>query len=126
MPEHLNKPEEAGEMTQQAYNEIVKVRHEKLKALRDAGKDPFVITKYPQTDYSATAKAGFTDVPEGQLGKAVCMAGRMMSKRVMGKASFAPPCATTRVIFKFMCAATMWATRPMPISKSLTLATSLA
>ena len=89
MPEHLNKPEEAGEMTQQAYNEIVKVRHEKLKALRDAGKDPFVITKYPQTDYSATAKAGFTDVPEGQLGKAVCMAGRMMSKRVMGKASFA-------------------------------------
>ena len=89
MPEHLNKPEETGEMTQQAYNEIVKVRHEKLKALRDAGKDPFVITKYPQTDYSATAKAGFTDVPEGQLGKAVCMAGRMMSKRVMGKASFA-------------------------------------
>ena len=47
MPEHLNKPEETGEMTQQAYNEIVKVRHEKLKALRDAGKDPFVITKYP-------------------------------------------------------------------------------
>ncbi|PWL89835.1 MAG: lysine--tRNA ligase, partial [Oscillospiraceae bacterium] len=82
-------PEETGEMTQQAYNEIVKVRRDKLKALRDAGKDPFVITKYPQTDYSATAKAGFTDVPEGQLGKAVCMAGRMMSKRVMGKASFA-------------------------------------
>ena len=123
MPEHLNKPEEAGEMTQQAYNEIVKVRHEKLKALRDAGKDPFVITKYPQTDYSATAKAGFTDVPEGQLGKAVCMAGRMMSKRVM---QALPTCATTRAIFKFMCAATMWATGPMPISKSLTLATSLA
>ena len=89
MPEHPNRPEETGEMTQQAYSEIVKVRHEKLKALREAGKDPFVITKYPQTDYSATAKAGFTDVPEGQLGKAVCMAGRMMSKRVMGKASFA-------------------------------------
>ena len=89
MPEHPNMPEETGEMTQQAYNEIVKVRRDKLKALRDAGKDPFVITKYPQTDYSATAKAGFTDVPEGQLGKAVCMAGRMMSKRVMGKASFA-------------------------------------
>ena len=91
MPEHLNKPEATGEMKQQAYNEIVKVRHEKLKALRDAGKEQFVITKYPQTDYSATAKAGFTDVPEGQLGKAVCMAGRMMSKRVMGKASFAHP-----------------------------------
>ena len=89
MPEHPNMPEETGEMTQQAYNEIVKVRRDKLKALRDAGKDPFVITKYPQTDYSATAKAGFTDVPEGQFGKAVCMAGRMMSKRVMGKASFA-------------------------------------
>ena len=89
MPEHPNMPEETGEMTQQAYNEIVKVRRDKLKALRDAGKDPFVITRYPQTDYSAAAKAGFTDVPEGQLGKAVCMAGRMMSKRVMGKASFA-------------------------------------
>ena len=125
MPEHLNKPEETGEMTQQAYNEIVKVRHEKLKALRDAGKDPFVITKYPQTDYSATAKAGFTDVPEGQLGKAVCMAGRMMSKRVMGKASFAH-LRDNEGDIKFMCAATMWATRPMPISKSLTLATSLA
>ena len=69
MPEHLNKPEETGEMTQQAYNEIVKVRHEKLKALRDAGKDPFVITKYPQTDYSATAKAGSPTCRRASLAK---------------------------------------------------------
>ncbi|MBO5913007.1 MAG: lysine--tRNA ligase [Clostridia bacterium] len=69
---------------QQDLNEILKVRREKLAELQAAGKDPFVITKYNVTGYSATIKADF-DAFEG---KTVSIAGRMMSKRVMGKASF--------------------------------------
>ena len=44
---------------------------------------------YPQADFAAEVKESFVDVPEGEQGRSVCMAGRMMSKRVMGKASFA-------------------------------------
>ena len=69
---------------QQDLNEILKVRREKLAELQAAGKDPFVITKYEVTNYSAGIKADF-DALEG---KTVSIAGRMMSKRVMGKASF--------------------------------------
>ena len=69
---------------QQDLNEILKVRREKLSELQAAGKDPFVITKYNVTNYSAAIKADF-DALEG---KTVSVAGRMMSKRVMGKASF--------------------------------------
>ena len=61
-----------------------RIRQEKLKALQDEGKDPFVITKYDQTHHSADVKADF----EALEGKTVRVAGRMMSKRVMGKASF--------------------------------------
>ena len=61
-----------------------RIRQEKLKALQDEGKDPFVITKYDQTHHSADVKANF----EALEGKTVRVAGRMMSKRVMGKASF--------------------------------------
>ena len=75
--ENNNKP-------QQDLNEILKVRREKLAELQNAGKDPFVITKYNVTNYSAAIKADF-DALEG---KTVSVAGRMMSKRVMGKASF--------------------------------------
>ncbi len=74
----------APEQTQQDVNELRKVRVDKLDALREAGKDPFVITKYDQTNYSSDIKAGFEEL-EGQT---VRVAGRMMSKRVMGKASF--------------------------------------
>ena len=65
------------------FNEL-KVRREKLQNLRDAGKDPFVITKYDVTHHSAEIKDGFGELE----GKEVSIAGRMMSKRVMGKASF--------------------------------------
>ncbi len=75
--ENNNKP-------QQDLNEILKVRREKLAELQEAGKDPFVITKFDVTDYSAEIKDNF-DALEG---KTVTVAGRMMSKRVMGKASF--------------------------------------
>ncbi|MEG1380663.1 MAG: lysine--tRNA ligase [Ruthenibacterium sp.] len=77
------------ELTAEAYSELVAVRRDKLQALKDAGADPFANTSYPQSDFAADVKANFTDVPEGEQGPAVCMAGRMMSKRVMGKASFA-------------------------------------
>ncbi len=61
-----------------------RIRQEKLKNLQAEGKDPFVITKFDQTHHSADVKAGF----ESLEGKSVTVAGRMMSKRVMGKASF--------------------------------------
>ncbi len=82
-------PQEEQELSAQEYNELVAVRRQKLKELQEAGKDPFQQTKYPQSDFAADVKANFVDVPEGEHGPSVCMAGRMMSKRVMGKASFA-------------------------------------
>ncbi len=69
---------------QQDLNEILRVRREKLAELQEAGKNPFVITKYDVTNYSTAIKEDF-DALEG---KTVSVAGRMMSKRVMGKASF--------------------------------------
>lgn len=74
---------------EQDYNELVAIRREKLKALQDAGKDPFANTVWPQSDFAAEIKENFVDLPEGEEPRRVCMAGRMMSKRVMGKASFA-------------------------------------
>ena len=69
---------------EQDINELRKVRLDKLKALQDAGQDPFVITKYNQTHHSKEIKDSFDSLE----GKTVSIAGRMMSKRVMGKASF--------------------------------------
>ena len=69
---------------QQNPNEILKLRREKFEALQAAGKDPFVITKYDVTHHSMEIKDNF-DALEG---KCVSVAGRMMFKRVMGKASF--------------------------------------
>ncbi len=77
------------EITQEEYNELVAVRRDKLKTLQDAGQDPFLKTSYDQKDFADEIKANFTEVPEGEQGRFVAMAGRMMSKRIMGKASFA-------------------------------------
>ena len=66
-------------------NEVLKVRREKLEMLRQNGKDPFVITQYDCSDYSGDIIQNFEDGQEMQ----VSIAGRLMSKRVMGKASFA-------------------------------------
>ena len=79
----------AEEVSEQAYNELVAIRREKLRGLQEAGNDPFELTSYPLADFAAEVKESFVDVPEGEQGRSVCMAGRMMSKRVMGKASFA-------------------------------------
>ena len=68
----------------QNVNELLQIRRDKLKELQEAGKNPFAITKYDVTSHSAEIKKDF-DVLEG---KEVSIAGRMMSKRVMGKASF--------------------------------------
>ena len=66
------------------------VRRQKLADLQAAGHDPFTITKYPQDAFSADLQAEFKDLPaESETGKVVTLAGRLMSKRVMGKASFA-------------------------------------
>lgn len=64
--------------------ELLKIRREKLAALQEAGKNPFEITKYDVTHHSSDVKESFEDLE----GKSVSLAGRIMSKRVMGKASF--------------------------------------
>ncbi len=64
--------------------ELLKVRREKLAALQEAGKNPFEITKYDVSHHSADVKENFDELE----GKTVSLAGRIMSKRVMGKASF--------------------------------------
>ncbi len=65
-------------------NELLQIRRDKLKELQEAGRNPFVITKYDVTHHSTEIKDNY-DKLEGQE---VCIAGRMMSKRIMGKASF--------------------------------------
>lgn len=77
------------ELTAEAYSELIQIRRDKLTALKDAGQDPFERTSWPQSDFAADIKASFVDPAEGEHGATVCMAGRMMSKRIMGKASFA-------------------------------------
>ena len=91
-------------MTEQQVNELVKVRMDKLAALQEAGNDPFVITKYNVTDHNADIRTRFEAVEaayiaangpieEGQGFEPaesieVSVAGRMMNRRIMGKASF--------------------------------------
>ena len=66
------------------------VRRQKLADLKAAGHDPFTITKCKQDAFSADLKEEYKDLPaEEDTGRMVSLAGRMMSKRVMGKASFA-------------------------------------
>ena len=69
---------------QQDVNQLLKVRYDKLHELQENGKDPFVITKYDVTNHSTDVKEHFEEME----GKEVSLAGRMMFKRVMGKASF--------------------------------------
>ena len=69
---------------EQDLNQLLKVRREKLADLQENGKDPFQITKFNVTHHSMEVKNAFDELE----GKTVTLAGRMMSKRVMGKASF--------------------------------------
>ena len=69
---------------EQDIHQLLKVKREKLANLQQAGKDPFQITKYDVTHHSTDIKNSFEELE----GKTVRIAGRVMSKRVMGKASF--------------------------------------
>ena len=75
---------EQKKVQEQDINQLLKVRREKLAELQENGKDPFQITKFDVTHHSTEVKEGFEELE----GKTVTIAGRMMSKRVMGKASF--------------------------------------
>ena len=79
-----NQQEQTAAPSAQELNELLRIRREKLAELQAQGQDPYVITKYDQTHHAADIKAQF-DVLEGQT---VSIAGRLMSKRIMGKASF--------------------------------------
>ncbi len=83
-PENQASVAEEQEMTEQELSELLQIRRDKLKELQKAGKDPFQITKYDVTHHSNEIKEQF----ESLEGKEVSVAGRMMSKRIMGKASF--------------------------------------
>jgi len=76
------RPEQAAPA--QDVGQLLKVRREKLAALQAEGKDPFRITKYDVTHHSTDIKEHFDELE----GKTVSIAGRLMSKRIMGKASF--------------------------------------
>ncbi len=79
-----NQPQGNDVKQEQDINQLLKIKREKLSALQEAGKDPFKITKYDVTAHSRDIKENY-----GQMeGKTVSIAGRIMQKRVMGKASF--------------------------------------
>ncbi len=85
MSENVNVPEEVLEASaEKQLSETLQIRRDKLSNLQAEGKDPFEITKYDQTHHSAEIKTNFDELE----GKSVSIAGRMMSKRIMGKASF--------------------------------------
>lgn len=86
MSENQNNPvaELTAEEEQQKRSEILQIRRDKLSALQNEGKDPFQITTYARTAYAAQIVEKFDEME----GKTVSIAGRIMSKRGMGKASF--------------------------------------
>ncbi len=84
MAETQNQNQKGQQEKQQDIGQLLKVRREKLAALQEAGKDPFQITKYDVTHHSEEIKNNF----EALENQKVSIAGRMMSKRIMGKASF--------------------------------------
>ncbi len=79
-----NQPQNNQPQKEQDLGQLLKVRREKLAALQEAGKDPFQITKYDVTAHSRDIKENY----EQMEGTTVSVAGRIMQKRVMGKASF--------------------------------------
>ncbi len=90
--EKLDLQNENEEMSAEKLNEIFQIRRDKLAALKEAGKDPFEEVKYDVTGTSAQIVANYKDendelAPEDK--PVYCIAGRMMSRRIMGKASFA-------------------------------------
>ena len=69
---------------EQELSEVLQVRREKLQELQENGQDPFQVVRYDADHHSQEIRDGFAELE----GKTVSVAGRMMSKRIMGKASF--------------------------------------
>ena len=109
MAEQQNNREE------QELNHLLKVRREKLSELCESGRDPFQITKYDVTAHSMEVKENYEEME----GKEVSLAGRMMSKRVMGKASFCN-LRICREISSLTLQETAWARKHIKISRNLT------
>ena len=80
----MNKDQQNVIDNQEDLTEVLKVRREKLSKLQEMGKDPFVQSRYDRTNYSMDIKNNFEEME----GKAVKIAGRIMSKRLQGKAGF--------------------------------------
>ena len=76
------------EQIKEQLSEQTRIRREKLAALQEAGNDPYKITKYDVTHHSDEIKANIDNMTEEDT---VVIAGRMMSRRIMGKASFCNP-----------------------------------
>ena len=72
------------ELSTEELNHILQARRDKLSALQEAGKDPFLVTKYDATHHSSDISDNYDELE----GKEVSVAGRMMAKRIMGKAAF--------------------------------------
>ena len=83
--EEKNLNNGANVQPEQDLNEILRIRREKLSALKEAGKNPYEIVRYDRTSYSEDIKNDYDNME----GKEVGIAGRLISKRIMGKASFA-------------------------------------
>jgi len=82
--EEIAVSDETGEITQQEINELRRIRVEKLEALQAAGEDPFLLTTAEQTIHTTDILARFEDLENQD----VCLCGRIMSRRDMGKANF--------------------------------------
>lgn len=84
MSNEINQNLEEAEVTQEELDEQHRIRLEKLAVLKEAGKDPYKITKFPVDTYNKDIRDRFDELENGE----VIIAGRMMTRRIMGKASF--------------------------------------
>lgn len=84
MSNEINQNLEEAEVTQEELDEQHRIRLEKLAVLKEAGKDPYTITKFPVDTYNKDIRGRFDELENGE----VIIAGRMMTRRIMGKASF--------------------------------------
>ena len=85
-----NTNDQVREQSARELSEQTQIRMQKLADLQAAGQNPYVITKFDQNAFSADLKEEYSELPpETDAGRKVKLAGRLMSKRVMGKASFA-------------------------------------
>ena len=112
---NTEKTNAAAEPVAEDLNEVMRIRREKLAALVAEGKNPFEITKFPKTHDSSDVKNDF----ERLENTVVSLAGRIISVRIMGKASFCHILdGNTRSSVSFTSGATSWATKITPRSKA--------